>query len=293
MDNLAVIHQNKLNRLIIASQKRYLKRRAAKGPEGKVCPVCHGENQECQYFEPLTNAGFQPNSTQETFWSVQDEPNLRASRLAAVKEKLTGHVVTVSDFDGQYTLDLGKSLIVAERYLNLDQPLKEMPLLKEVTNWFFPEGPEQWPLLRIPFSSLVIQVKKFSLLNLDDASRELIDITIREELAQSNDYSSWEWVPVLLQGKEVRDLPEKQTYSDAVELLDKRTFSRCQERLYQHYADIEEEFLTKITAENINERCYPCGDYQQNRAKIEKTLKQARGAIIAELNTIKEGQNDE
>ena len=287
-----MLHHNKLNQLLIANQKRYLQRQASTGPKGKICPVCQGENKECRYFQPVDSRS-QPDFFLENFQQGEDGQDQRALRLAAVKEKLLGSILTVYDYDGQYTLDLGKSLIVAGRYLKLDQPLKEMPLVKEIVNWIIPEGLERLTLPRVPFSSLVLQVEEIPFRNLDEASRQLINATIREEMVQHNLHSSWEWVPVLLQGKEVVDLPEGQNYFNAVELLDRETFCNCLELVYQHFSSVEDEFLAQMNTTNIDRRRYPCGDFHQSRAKIEKTLKQARAAIVAKLNTIKEGQIDE
>jgi hypothetical protein len=288
-----MIYHNKLNQLLIANQKRYLQRQASVGPGGKICPVCQGENKECRYFQPLADTGSQSDFSIENSQQWEDGQDQRALRLAAVKEKLLGNILTVSDYDDQYTLDLGKNLIVAKRYLDLDQPLKEMPLVKEIVNWLIPDGLGKRPLPRVPFFSLVLQAEEIPLQNLDEASRQLINTTIREKMVQENIHSSWEWLPVLLRGKEISHLPEGKKYFNAVELLDKETFCRCLELVYQHFSSVEDEFLARMNPTNINQCRYPCEDYHQSRAKIKKTLKQAQAAILAKLNTIKEGQVDE
>lgn len=204
-----MIYHNKLNQLIIANQERYRKRQAAAGPEGKTCPVCHGENRECRYFELPKNPGLQTGSPEENLNTAQDREDYRTTRLKTVKEGLSGQMVTVSDFDNEYTVDLGKSLIVAGRYLNLEQPLEEMPLLKEIMNRLIPGDPERQSSPKIIFSSLVLKIEEIpNSMNLDEASRQLINDTIREELDEHNDHSSWEWAPVLLHGKEIIDFSE-------------------------------------------------------------------------------------
>ncbi|NLW47564.1 MAG: hypothetical protein GXY86_09550 [Firmicutes bacterium] len=292
--NGTVINHNKLNQLIIANQERYLKRQAAMGPEGKTCPICHGENRECRYFELQERPGLPTGSPEESLNTVQDREDYRTTRLKTVKEGLLGRMVTVSDFDGEYTVDLGKSLIVAGRYLNLEQPLEEIPLLKEIMNRLIPGDPERQPVSRVCFSSLVLKSEEIpNLMNLNEASRQMINDTIREKMVQENIHSSWEWLPVLLRGKEISHLPEGKKYFNAVELLDKETFCRCLELVYQHFSSVEDEFLARMNPTNINQCRYPCEDYHQSRAKIKKTLKQAQAAILAKLNTIKEGQVDE
>jgi hypothetical protein len=279
----------KLNRLILAVQARYRLGQAAKGREQAICPICRGENKECRYFEPFEK----DNLHSITFSTIEDEQSARFNRLMTVKKRLSGRTFTICDYDGEYTYDLGKSLLIARRYLNLAQPFEEMPLLKEIVNWGKSEKNEQ-PVLRIPFPTLALKVEAIPQLpDLDEAGRKLISVALREEMAQLNYRATWIWVPVLLQGNEIRDLPEEETSCDAFELLDKETFCRCQELLYQHYAVVEEEFLVKMNARNINERSYPCGDYQKSQSKIKNALKKAQEAIITELNTIKEGQSDE
>jgi hypothetical protein len=202
-------------------------------------------------------------------------------------------MATVSDFDGEYTVDLGKSLVVAGRYLDLEQPLEEMPLLKEIMNRHIPDDPERQPVSKV-FSSLVLKIEEIpNLMNLDEAGRQLINDTIREELDEYNDHSSWEWTPVLHHGNEIIDISEGENYPNAVELFDKETYCRCKELVYQQYAHVEEEFLAWMNTENIAQRCYPCSDYQKSRVKIEKLLKEVHRAVTTELNNIKEGQSDE
>ena len=289
-----MIYHNKLNQLIIANQQRYLKRQAAVGPEGKNCPICHVENRECRYFELQKSPGLQTGSPEESLNTAQDREDYRTTRLKTVKEGLSGQMVTVSDFDGEYTVDLGKSLIVARRYLNLEQPLEEMPLLKEIMNRHIPGDQERQPVSRVCFSSLVLKIEEIpNLMNLNEADRQLINDTIREELDEHNDHSTWEWMPVLLDGNEIIDISEGQKYPNSVELFDKETYCRCKELIYQQYAHQEEEILAWMNTENIVQRRYPCSDYQKSRAKIARILQEAHRAVTSELNTIKEGQSDE
>lgn len=288
-----MIYHNKLNQLIIANQERYRREQAAVGPEGKICPICNGENRECRYFELQKSPEPQTGSPEENLKAAQDREDYRTTRLKTVKECLSGQMVTISDFDDEYMVDLGKSLIVAGRYLNLEQPLEEMPLLKEIMNRFIPGDPESQSVSRVCFSSLVLKIEEIpDLMNLDEASRQLINDTIREKLGEHNDHSTWEWTPVLLHGKEIIDISEGQKYPNAVELFDKETFCRCKELIYQQYAPVEEAILAWMNT-NIAQRRYPCSDYQKSRAKIARILKEARRAVITELNTIKEGQSDE
>jgi hypothetical protein len=292
--NGTVIYHNKLNQLIIANQERYLKRQAAMGPEGKTCTICHGENRECRYFELQKSPGLPTGSPEESLNTAQDREDYRTTRLKTVKEGLSGQMVTVSDFDGEYTVDLGKSLIVARRYLNLEQPLEEMPLLKEIMNRLIPGDLERQPVSKVCFSTLVLKIEEMpNLINLDEASRQMINDTIREKLGEHNNHSSWEWTPVLLYGKEIIDISVGENYPNAVEFLDKETFCRCKELIYQQYAPVEEAILAWMNTENIALRCYPCSDYQKSRVKIVRIIQEAHRAVTTELNTIKEGQSDE
>jgi hypothetical protein len=292
--NGTVIYHNKLNQLLIANQERYRKRQATVGPEEKICPICHGENRECRYFELQERPGLPTGSSEESLNTAQDREDYRTTRLKTVKEGLLGRMVTVSDFDDEYTVDLGKSLIVAGRYLNLEQPLEEIPLLKEIMNRLIPGDPERQPVSKVCFSSLVLKIEEIpNLMNLDEASRQLINDTIREKLDGHNHHSSWEWTPVLLYGKEIIDISEGENYPNAVELFDKETYCRCKELIYQQYAPVEEAILDWMNTENIAQRCYPCSDYQKSRVKIARIILEAHRAVKTELNTIKEGQSDE
>ena len=67
-----MIYHNKLNQLIIANQERYHKRQAAAGPEGKICPICHGENRECRHFELQKSPGLQTGSPEENLNTIKE-----------------------------------------------------------------------------------------------------------------------------------------------------------------------------------------------------------------------------
>lgn len=254
----------------------------------ELCPFCHNQNPQCQYFEAelveLSNpAEVEILRMDEPAEEAGDDPFPADAFWGRVRRMLAGTRITLTTKAGEVELDLGESMGKGFYYLDLLAPLDELPWVAKIARKFDIFAAEDGKTTKsassrfVAMPAPVLQLGERLVLTWNNDMRETIDNALIPFISDVADeksgevvYRDCQWMPVYfdLSLPEITAFDSEVDNPNALALIDWRTIYGREEAIYRKWADLEERMRVEEPKIAEFKRAYPCSDLKKARQDV-------------------------